>query len=446
MEEAVQKMQEMTFLFFSNSTDSVNASKKFLEQSGLLQMVAEGTANFDPLTQNILIAMFCLLICIGAFGNCLVVAAVIRKPQMRTARNLFIVNLAMSDLILCLFTMPFTLATLLHKDWILGPFMCKFVRSIQATNVFVSTISITAIALDRYQVIVYPTKECVQKLGSLLLLAGIWMFSFLLATPMFIYHEARQLSLWLHKTCKESCENCMDCELPIDSTCEDCQVDIGVVCAENWPITYGGLVFTCAMLVCQYVLPILIVSCAYARICHRLEYRMVTHVSSTKDQRRREIETRRTRRTNQLLIAVAAVFALSWLPLNIFNMIMFYFAPSSSALGIESGQQYTIFAVCYMMAMSSACSNPLLYGWLNDNFRKEFNDILCQNACAISVKRLCLKTADTAVPMVIYTKANDVDNINGKNHNSVVPDSTTVIPDSSGNTQTEHLALSAAVQ
>lgn len=24
----------------------------------------------------------------------------------------------------------------------------------------------------------------------------------------------------------------------------------------------------------------------------------------------------------------------------------------------------------------SACSNPLLYGWLNDNFRKEFKEIL----------------------------------------------------------------------
>lgn len=36
------------------------------------------------------------------------------------------------------------------------------------------------------------------------------------------------------------------------------------------------------------------------------------------------------------------------------------------------------YAVCHMMGMSSACSNPLLYGWLNDNFRKEFNDILCR--------------------------------------------------------------------
>lgn len=30
-----------------------------------------------------------------------------------------------------------------------------------------------------------------------------------------------------------------------------------------------------------------------------------------------------------------------------------------------------------MMGMSSACLNPILYGCLNDNFWKEFKDILC---------------------------------------------------------------------
>ncbi|KAG5864837.1 hypothetical protein JTB14_027362 [Gonioctena quinquepunctata] len=35
------------------------------------------------------------------------------------------------------------------------------------------------------------------------------------------------------------------------------------------------------------------------------------------------------------------------------------------------------YAVCHMMGMSSACSNPILYGCLNENFWKEFKDILC---------------------------------------------------------------------
>lgn len=45
---------------------------------------------------HILISMYGVLILFGALGNTLVVIAVVRKPIMRTARNLFILNLAIS--------------------------------------------------------------------------------------------------------------------------------------------------------------------------------------------------------------------------------------------------------------------------------------------------------------------------------------------------------------
>lgn len=45
---------------------------------------------------TILIVMYGVLILFGTVGNLLVVLAVARKPSMRTARNMFIVNLAVS--------------------------------------------------------------------------------------------------------------------------------------------------------------------------------------------------------------------------------------------------------------------------------------------------------------------------------------------------------------
>lgn len=45
---------------------------------------------------HLLIAMYSVLIVFGAMGNIMVVIAVVRKPIMRTARNLFILNLAIS--------------------------------------------------------------------------------------------------------------------------------------------------------------------------------------------------------------------------------------------------------------------------------------------------------------------------------------------------------------
>lgn len=45
------------------------------------------------------------------------------------------------------------------------------------------------------------------------------------------------------------------------------------------------------------------------------------------------------------------------------------------------------YAICHMMGMSSACSNPILYGCLNENFWKEFKDILC-------IERYCESVSD----------------------------------------------------
>lgn len=73
---------------------------------------------------------------------------------MRTPRNMFIVNLAVADLLLCTVTMPLTLMEILTKYFPLGNYLlvCKTIGILQATSTYVSTISITTIALDRYQV------------------------------------------------------------------------------------------------------------------------------------------------------------------------------------------------------------------------------------------------------------------------------------------------------
>ena len=36
---------------------------------------------------------------------------------------------------------------------------------------------------------------------------------------------------------------------------------------------------------------------------------------------------------------------------------------------------YILYAVCHIASMTSAISNPILYGFLNENFRKEFSNI-----------------------------------------------------------------------
>lgn len=84
-----------------------------------LQLFANPRAIDDTSLIALLIA-YTILILLGVTGNGLVCAAVIRKPSMRTGRNVYIINLAISDLLLCIFTMPFTLVDIALKFWPLG--------------------------------------------------------------------------------------------------------------------------------------------------------------------------------------------------------------------------------------------------------------------------------------------------------------------------------------
>ena len=308
--------------------------------------------SFDDVTQAVLVAMFACLILIGAFGNGLVSYVVVRNAHMRTPRNIFIINLALSDLTLCLFTQPFNLLKILMTSWELGTFMCKFVAMFSGTNVFVSTISITAIALDRFQVIVHPTHNSGMQLRSAFALLCVWLVSFLLASPLFFFNIVKPVE-------------------PVKG------IVLFEICVENPELPREKVAYSVASMVFQYLLPVTLLTFAHLRIWFKLKYRMsnqrnrdVIPVELQTDVmlQRQAAERRRKRRTNVMLLTIGVVFALSWLPLNISNIT----ADVSPQLLLRLDPHNLLIPTCHLLVLLSACINPILYGWLNENFRREF--------------------------------------------------------------------------
>ena len=82
----------------------------------------------------------------------------------------------------------------------------------------------------------------------------------------------------------------------------------------------------------------------------------------------------RHKKTSILLNSIAFVFCFSWLPLHLFNIIVDFIAPDEDNAS-QWMNLYIMYAFCHMLGMSSSCTNPILYGWLNENFRKEFSEI-----------------------------------------------------------------------
>ena len=93
----------------SGTNGAMNMTQAEIAEVVINQYMTNSLSNFDDVTQICLIVAFAVLILFGACGNGLVCYVVAKNPNMRTPRNIFIINLAISDLTLCCFTQPFNL-------------------------------------------------------------------------------------------------------------------------------------------------------------------------------------------------------------------------------------------------------------------------------------------------------------------------------------------------
>lgn len=81
-----------------------------------------------------------------------------------------------------------------------------------------------------------------------------------------------------------------------------------------------------------------------------------------------------------MLFVVVILFAISWLPLQTFSMIMFLYPEIREDFEYQS-VAYNIFIgtyfACHWLSMAHSCLNPLIYCFMNDKFRSDLHELLC---------------------------------------------------------------------
>ncbi|XP_071453369.1 prolactin-releasing peptide receptor-like, partial [Hetaerina americana] len=306
--------------------------------------------------QAVFYILYTTIFVLGMFGNALVCYVVGRNRAMQTVTNLFITNLALSDILLCTLAVPFTPFYTFLGRWIFGKVLCHLVPYAQGTSVYVSTLTLTSIAVDRFFVIIHPFRPRMRMFTCVTIIMGIWVFSLIVTLPYGLFMS--------------------------QSLFED-----RFYCAEDWPSerfrqVFGGL--TASM---QFVIPFFVITYCYVRVSLRLNDRARCKPGNKscglvkKSTKREEMDRDRKRRTNRMLIAMVTIFGMSWLPINLLNLINDLYIPAS-----VWKFYYFCFFFAHSLAMSSTCYNPFLYAWLNENFRKEFKQVL---PCFGSVSTPC---------------------------------------------------------
>jgi len=316
-----------------NRTDDVTASAETTDVMNVTWLRA------------IFISLYSIIVVLGVSGNCLVAYVVLRNPSMQTITNLFITNLAVSDVMMCLLAVPFTPISAWLRSWVFGEVLCHIVPMILGVSVFVSTLTSTAIAVDRYFVIVHPFRSRMKHVTCVIIIVIIWVVSCSISLPLAIYQ----------KVALEENE------------------DEVYICTEDWPETPARKFFTFITLILQYIVPVSIITFCYCKVSFALRVRSRSKIGAGRANRERhQMEIRRKRRTNKMLIAMVSIFVCCWFPLNVIFIASEYLGEEMAAWRFY----HLLFFTAHVIAMSSTVYNPFLYGWMNDNFKKEFLEVL----------------------------------------------------------------------
>lgn len=302
---------------FTNSTSSVG----FGEDDDILN---------NMFVRALIIFLYSAVIIFGVFANSVILCVLLRDRHRKITTNVFIIGLATSDILLCVFNLPLQLHYQLSNQWAFGGTLCRVFMPTYAVPVFVSSMSILMIAVDRYMRIVHPLRQHLSSYAAVLILMSIAGFIVFLSIPVILQTQYKIVSIP---------------ELNIHQT----------YCVEIWTSLSLRHAYTVMTICLQFFVPLLASTYLYVKISSARKRKLSF----------RQSDLRNRRRTNRILIAIVLLFFVCWLPWNLFALTL-EFKP----LLFPTEYIKLCDLLLKIVAMSSACINPFLYGWLNGNFRR----------------------------------------------------------------------------
>ena len=103
-----------------------------------------------PEVIGLLSLLFIVIGFIGILGNGLVIVVILVDRKMRNSvTNVFIMNLAVADLLIMLFGIPEIVQFMLNRGWLIGEPVCKINRFVLVVSLYVSILSLVTVCIER---------------------------------------------------------------------------------------------------------------------------------------------------------------------------------------------------------------------------------------------------------------------------------------------------------
>ncbi|XP_058239833.1 neuropeptide FF receptor 2 isoform X2 [Hemibagrus wyckioides] len=328
----------------------------------------------DRFVSTIFIVSYLLIFVMCMVGNGVVCFIVLRRKHMRTVTNLFILNLAISDLLVGIFCMPTTLVDNIITGWPFGSLVCKLSGMVQGISVSASVFTLVAIAVDRFRCIVYPFKQKLNISTSTLIIAVIWVLAISIMCPSGVMLQVTKESQILI--------------LLGDGN----STKPFYWCHENWPNKEMRKIYTTVLFANIYLGPLTLIVIMYARIGLTL-FKTATPTSANQESstsfgsgsrnpsgyETRQLASRKKKHVVKMLLVVALLFILSWLPLWTLMMLSDYASLNEFQHRLIN---IYIYPLAHWLAFCNSSINPIIYGFFNENFRRGFQAAFKLQLCS----------------------------------------------------------------
>ncbi|NXT85719.1 CLTR2 protein, partial [Zapornia atra] len=278
----------------------------------------------DSFKQVIYPIMYLFIFFLGAVGNVLSIYVFFQPSQRKTSVNIYMQNLAVSDLMF-VSTLPFRATYfLLGSQWIFGDITCRIMTYTMYVNMYCSIYFLTMLSVVRFVAIVYPFKhlKVTNMKYARIICAAIWFFVLAAASPLL---------------CKEiagysNSGKCLDLH---PST------------------THNVFLMNCFVLVVGFILPFCTIIVCYIFTIKAL-------LKSRNPQCRNAVCHKKALST---IIITLILFLLCFLPYHILRTLHLIYS------GCTQTSLHKALVVTLCLAAMNSCLDPILYYFAAENFK-----------------------------------------------------------------------------
>ncbi|XP_067300921.1 2-oxoglutarate receptor 1 [Pseudorasbora parva] len=275
-------------------------------------------------------AMYGIISVVGFVGNFLAVIIYLAKLRPWKSSSIIMVNLAVADLLYAL-SLPMLVQFYFTRNWILGEFMCRFIRFCFYYNLYGSILFLTCLSIFRYVAVVHPLKaaEIRRKRWGILACLAVWAISLVEIGPMLGMITVQK---------KNNMTQCVDFA----------SNDPLMVWWYGWMLTMFG-----------YVLPLLVVCWNYTHIAGAL---------GSSISRNRQSHSR----VRILSILILVVFVVCFLPYHIMRILRVYSLRSADVSCMQRRGIHAAYILSRPLAGLNTFFNLALYTLAGDKFQQAF--------------------------------------------------------------------------